>query len=121
MTVHSQVGYKLLVAEAMETDGSLFLNGPQAKQLSFLKDIPNVYWFSRLNVPRNLRRFGYGRQLLKTFLSLADVHNATIVCFPSPSDPNLSLADLVGFYVKYGMTIVETEDILVYHPNTRKT
>ena len=92
-----RIGMWLALAEVSLVDYDLGLDKVTDRELP--KD--NWYFFSRLNVPRPIRRQGLATELMLDLVDWADSCKCNIV---NPINPygDLDLTQLVKFYKKFG-------------------
>lgn len=102
------------VVESSPMDLISFASSPHAAETKFLAQFDRVFWMTRINVPRDFRRQGYGSVLLKNFCRLIDDNNIGLVCFPSSSDPSVSHEALCQFYINHGFRPVIPNVLFFY-------
>lgn len=107
---------RLCIAEAMFMPLTILLRSDM-QGLESLKDEPNLMWFCRLSVPPSLRTRGLGTVLLNAVTDALCKHRLTLVCIPSPSNPNFDAGALTQFYCRHGFEIVipPPSQVLVYY------
>ena len=84
----------------------------------------SYYFFNRLNVPQKLRGGGLGKTLLNQVLNFCRDNNIALMNTVN-NYGDMSTKDLIDFYQKSGMTLLDKKGLLVFHShislNVKKT
>lgn len=121
-SISQEINERLIIADLSVIDPQFALgylemcenNKLKEKLINTMNSANEVYFFNRLNVPRELREGGYGSILLKEVLSYCDKKDIFLVNTASNSG-DMGQKKLINFYVKNSMTLVHKDGILVYH------
>lgn len=84
--------------------------------LSELQQVDKVYYFSRLNVPEQLRGKGLGKLLMQETLKFCKEHNAMLINTVNPYG-DMNLQELNDFYQNCGMKLLNKQGLLVFSNN----
>lgn len=83
--------------------------------LEALDKSDNIYFYSRLKVPANTERQGYGTKLLEATLEFIKEKNAFLINTANAYGGK-DQEELIAFYQKNGMTLIHKDGGLVYAP-----
>jgi hypothetical protein len=123
-----QDGARLAVAEvsaipkslAFEYIGMSDLNDTDKQKLtSIIEASDAVFFFNRLNVPKQIENKGHGAALLKQVAQYMDDHNGFLINTASAYG-NKTQDDLIAYYQRHGMELISSEGLLVYHKTLSK-
>jgi GNAT superfamily N-acetyltransferase len=73
-----------------------------------------IYFFNRLNVPKEFRWNGYGKLLLKKVLEYCATNNYMLINTANEYG-EMGQSNLIRFYEKNGMLLADKEGIFIYH------
>jgi GNAT superfamily N-acetyltransferase len=79
-----------------------------------------VYFFNRLNVPKDFRGNGYGTLLLKKVLDYCLKNNYMLINTANEYG-EMGQDNLINFYEKNGMKLIEKSGLFVYHNSINST
>lgn len=101
-----------------------YLENVKGKALSeilpLIEKSENFYFYNRLNVPTQLRGQGLGKILLKETLSYIADNNGFLLNTAN-NYGDMGQKNLISFYEKGNMKLVDKKGILVYHKDLEKT
>lgn len=83
------------------------------------KNVDKVFYFSRLNVPVQLRGCGFGNKLMEATINFCKENNYMLVNTVNPYG-DMNLNQLNEFYQKQGMTLLNNDGLLVFSNNFNK-
>lgn len=81
--------------------------------LSQFDKVDKVYYFSRLNVPEQLRGKGLGKLLMEATINFCQENNAMLINTVNPYG-DMNLQELNAFYEKSGMKLLNKNGLLVF-------
>lgn len=81
-----------------------------------LSQCENYYFFNRLNVPQKMRGQGLGKTLLNATLNFCRDNNIALMNTVN-NYGDMSTKDLIYFYQKSGMQLINKKGLLVFHSN----
>lgn len=84
--------------------------------LSEFENVDKVYYFSRLNVPEQLRGKGLAKLLMKETIDFCRENNAMLINTVNPYG-DMNLQQLNEFYEKCGMKLVNKQGLLIFSNN----
>ena len=84
--------------------------------LSEFESVDKVYYFSRLNVPEQLRGKGLAKLLMKETIEFCRENNAMLINTVNPYG-DMNLQQLNEFYQKCGMKLVNKQGLLIFSNN----
>ena len=85
-----------------------------------LSQCDNYYFFNRLNVPKKMRSKGLGKTLLNAVLTFCKDNNIALMNTVN-NYGDMSTKDLIEFYKKSGMKLLNKKGLLVFHSNITLT
>lgn len=124
VSFHIYSEQSLALAEISKIDKESFhgyLNiGSKKKNIQKIKDelsqCENYYFFNRLNVPQKMRGQGLGKALLNAVLNFCRDNNIALMNTVN-NYGDMSTKDLIHFYQKSGMDLIDKKGLLVFHNN----
>jgi predicted GNAT family acetyltransferase len=101
-----------------------YLHNVKGKTLSdilpLIEKSEQFYFYNRLNVPTQLRGIGLGKILLKETLSYIAKNNAFLINTAN-NYGDMGQDNLINFYQKGNMKLVDKNGLLIYHSDLEKT
>lgn len=116
-------GNKIAIAEISLIDLNVaqsYLSASEAIEQhnqTILKTVNNsksIYFFNRLNVPKEMQNKGYGKLLMKELMTYLSKNDKCLINTASAYG-EMSQDDLIDFYTKSGMKLINREGLFIYH------
>lgn len=80
-----------------------------------------TWFFNRLNVPKQMRGQGIGRNLLKQVIEWADKEDITIInTVNTYADSPLTDDQTIAFYLRYGFQTTSFTHVLIRYPKPKE-
>lgn len=119
------IGHTLAISEltifpkeiALDFVNDATINEEQKKVvLEAIDKSDNIYFYSRLKVPPNNEKQGYGTKLLEATLAFIKENNAFLINTANAYGGK-DQEELISFYQKNGMVLIHADGGLVYSPS----